>query len=192
MSACAGRPVVAVEPLAPVSRFADSLRRVSWFVALGQDLTDDERHEAADYVAAIGFPGTTISAVADWRAAEATTRDDAWNRAWWDAEERARHQLLDAAKQRHGEHAVMTALSRVMLEASDVVMGAASVAAAHSGVADPALARVAAGAAAQAAYQAALALAAGTDDMPPFAIKFRLFAAGRWPLGLVGNDFRIF
>jgi hypothetical protein len=131
MSACAGRPVVAVEPLAPVSRFADSLRRVSWFVALGQDLTDDERHEAADYVAAIGFPGTTISAVADWRAAEATTRDDAWNRAWWDAEERARHQLLDAAKQRHGEHAVMTALSRVMLEASDVVMGAASVAAAH-------------------------------------------------------------
>jgi hypothetical protein len=36
---------------------------------------------------------------------------------------------------------------------------------------------------------AGLALA---GDMHRFAIKFRLFAAGRWPLGMVGDTFRLF
>jgi hypothetical protein len=71
-------------------------------------------------------------------------------------------------------------------------LGAASIAAARDGVADPALSRVAAGAATQAAYQAALARAAGSPDSHPFAIKFRLFAAGRWPLGLVSDTFHLF
>ena len=159
---------------------------------VGQALSADERREARDYLAAIGFAEVSVEPVADWRNAEAATRDGQWSRAWWDAEERERARLLEAAGKRHGQHALLTALSRVTLDASDVVLGAASIATSRSGVADPALARVAAGAAAQAAYQAALALAADAGDAHPFAIKFRLFAAGRWPLGIVGTTFHVF
>jgi hypothetical protein len=72
------------------------------------------------------------------------------------------------------------------------VHGAAAVAASRSGVADEALIRAAAGAATQGAYHAALVLAAGGDEHHPFAIKFRLFEAGRWPLGIVGATFNLF
>lgn len=181
-----------VQPLAAVARFAEGLRSVSWFAAVGQDLSAEERREAQDYLVAIGFPEATVEPVPDWRAAEAATRDAEWSRAWWDAEERGRARLLAEAGERHGQHVLLTTLSRVTLEASDVVLGAASIAASRSGIADPALARVAAGAATQAAYQAGLALAADAGDTHPFAIKFRLFAAGRLPLGLAGQTFRVF
>jgi hypothetical protein len=180
------------ETLAAVARFAESLRHLSWFAAVGQDLSDEERRETRDYVDAIGFPDALIEPVADWRAAEAATRDAQWSRAWWDAEEGERARLLQQAGKTHGQHALLAALSRVTLEASDVVLGAASIAALRSFIADPALARVAAGAATQAAYQAGLALAADAGDAHPFAIKFRLFAAGRWPLGLVASRFFVF
>jgi hypothetical protein len=68
-----------------------------------------------------------------------------------------------------------------------VLLGAAAVAAARAGMADPSVTRVAAGAASQACDQAALALAAGADGHHPFAAKYRLFLAGRWPLGVVGS-----
>ncbi|HEX2117054.1 MAG TPA: hypothetical protein VHM01_21835 [Alphaproteobacteria bacterium] len=178
--------------LPAVSRFAKSLRHVSWFAAVGQALSADERREAHDYLAAIGFPEARIEAVGDWRAAESATRDARWSRAWWDAEEHERARLLRGAGKQQGEHALLTALSRVTLEASNVVLGAASIATSRNGVADPALARVAAGAATQAAYQAGLALAAEAGDAHPFAIKFRLFAAGRWPLGLIDHTFHVF
>ncbi len=188
----AGLRMARVDALAPVAEFAESLRQVSWFAAVGQELTDGERHEASDYLRAIGVAGATIIPVTGWRAAEAATRNTQWSRAWWDAEERARTDLLARASRLHGEHPLMTALSHVTLEASAVALGAASIAAARSAIADPALARVAAGAATQAAYQAGLALAAGAGEAHPFAVKFRLFAAGHWPLGLVGDAFQIF
>ena len=59
-------------------------------------------------------------------------------------------------------------------------------------LADPALARVAAGAAAQACHQAALALAVAAPPEHVFAVKYRLFAAGRWPLGIVGDRCFVF
>jgi hypothetical protein len=50
---------------------------------------------------------------------------------------------------------------------------------------------VAAGAASQAVYQLAVARMAG-DTASPFESKFRLFAAGRWPLGIMGSTLILF
>jgi hypothetical protein len=50
---------------------------------------------------------------------------------------------------------------------------------------------VAAGAAAQAAYQLALTRLA-RDTASPFESKFRLFAAGRWPLAVQGSTLVLF
>jgi hypothetical protein len=69
---------------------------------------------------------------------------------------------------------------------------------------DDQLLRAIAGAAAQAAHLAALALLAADDEAAakaageptlldhPFMAKFRLFARGRWPLGLAGRTLNIF
>jgi hypothetical protein len=178
--------------LAALTPFAASLRHVSWFAAVGQALTDSETREAQDYAGAVGFAKAQIATAADWRAAERATRDPKWSTAWWQAEEDARAALMRQLETHLESRTLLAALTHVTNEASDVVLGAASVAASRDGIADQALARVAAGAATQAAYQAALALAARAGDAHPFAIKFRLFAAGRWPLGIVGGKLYVF
>lgn len=178
--------------LGEISALADSLVRVPWFAGVGQDLTAGEKRELRDYLRGLGFGAAPIAVTRDWPAAEAVTRDPGWTSAWWDAEERLRLALLERARQHWTEHELMTALTRVTDAATQVTLGAASTAAAREGVADPALARVAAGAASQAAYQAALVRAAGAQATHPFAVKFHLFAAGRWLLGLVGTVFHVF
>jgi hypothetical protein len=183
-------PALAAD-LAGLSRFTASLGSASWFAAVGQDLTAAERREGEDYLAALALDAG-LAGVPDWRAAEKVTRDPNWDPAWWNAEETARQVLLARAREIWGEHGLLSALTRVTDEATRLTLGAASIAAARDGIADPALSRVAAGAATQAAYQAALALAAETGAAHPFQIKFRLFAAGRWPLGLVGDTFHLF
>jgi hypothetical protein len=178
--------------LASVARFAGSLRSVSWFAAVGQTLTASERHEAQDYGRALGLSDPRITEMRDWRNAERATRDPDWDARWWQAEDAERLSLMAELTSAHAPPELMAALTRVTDEASAVVFGAASVAASRDGIADQALARVAAGAATQAAYQAALALAARRDDAHMFAIKFRLFAAGRWPLGIIGGALYVF
>jgi hypothetical protein len=87
---------------------------------------------------------------------------------------------------------LLEALSRVTQGASDAAHGQAALATARAAIADPALARAAAGAATQACYLAALAAAAAAVPDHPFLAKFRLFEAGRWPLGIVAGRFHLF
>lgn len=181
-----------MDDLAKLSAFADTLACLPWFAAVGQELTESERREVGDYLAALGLAAHEIAVARDWRAAEAVTRDPDWGTAWWDAEEKERRALLEAATQRWGEHPLMRALTTVTDAATRVTLGAASTAAARDGLADPALTRVAAGAATQAAYQAALAHAASADTAHAFPVKFRLYAAGRWLLGPIGRVFHVF
>jgi hypothetical protein len=183
--------VTSIAGLAALSGFARAVPRLSWFAACGEPLLEPERADAEAFLAALGLPPAPIEGVPDWSAAAATTKRPDWSAAWWDAEEAARialHRRLAAAL---GEAALLAALTAVAEAANDAVHGAAAVAAARAGTADPALIRVAAGAAAQACHQNALALAAG-EAAHPFALKFRLFAAGRWPLGIVGGTCFVF
>ncbi len=176
---------------ASLRRFVERLPAVPWFAALGAPVAPSEAAEVRAYLLGLGLPAHPPVPVAGWREAERIARDPGWSRAWWEAEERARAALLDAAHP--GAGGPMAALTRVTDAAGPLVMGAAAAAAARAGVADEALLRVAAGAATQACYQAALVLLAGDgDDRHPFAVKFRLFAAGRWPLGPLGGRFFLF
>jgi hypothetical protein len=179
--------------LAAVHAFASAIPRGSWFAACGEALTAGEQADAAAYLAALGMPDIAVAAVAGWVQAAATTQDPAWSRAWWDAEARAQAELQRRAAARLGEERLLAALTTVT-EAAAALNGTAALALSRAGIADPALTRVAAGAAAQACHQAALALAAGAGAGPDhlFAVKYRLFAGGRWPLGIVGDRFFVF
>lgn len=178
--------------LRAVAKLAKMIGGMSWFAAVGQPLEPSEIDDAELYVSGLGFPEVRVAAVEDWRGAEAAAQAPDWSQDWWEAEEQMRRALLDEALTRNDEHDLMVALTHVSTRAGEVAHGLAAVSAARGGVADQALIKVAAGAAAQAAYQAALVLAAGEDSEHPFAVKFRLFEAGRLPLGIVGNTFNLF
>jgi hypothetical protein len=179
-------------PLAAVARFTARLRQRSWFAALGQPANDGEAATARDYLAGLGLAHLSVDWVAGWRAAERVTKSPDASAAWWQAEEDARQTLLAEVRRSIADADYLEAMNRVVREATDVIMGPAAVAAAREGIADPALTRVAAGAAAQACHHAALAIAAAAPDDHPFLLKFRLYAGGRWPLGAVGSAFYLF
>jgi hypothetical protein len=176
------------DTLASVRAFADAIARGSWFAACGEALAASEHAEAAAYLAALGLPGIAVAGVAGWAEAAATAQHPDWSRAWWDAEARAQAELQRLGEARFGAERLLAALT-VVTEAAAALSGAAALALRRAGVADPMLTRVAAGAAAQACHQAALAIAAAAGPDHLFAIKYRLFAAGRWPLGIVGDRF---
>lgn len=183
-----------------IDAFAHDLARQSWFAAVGETPSESDTAEAQAWLAGLGLATldgrpVAIGAVADWPQAAAITADPAWDRRWWDAEEVARAALRGPAiAAAGGEGALLALLTRATDAAGAVVHGAAAIAAARDGAADASLLRVAAGAAAQACYQTALLLVAGGGlaGDHPFAAKYRLFAAGRWPLGIVAGRYYLF
>ena len=179
--------------LAPLDALRTRIRVASWFAAVGEELTTAERWDARAYLAALGFAETGVSAVPSWPEAAVIAKSPGWSRQWWDREEVERSTLLARVSAQIPEHELMAALSRVMELAASLTHGAAAIAASRAGIADQSLSRVAAGAAAQSAYQAALATIAHDDaNEHPFSVKFRLFEAGRWPLGISDNAFHLF
>jgi hypothetical protein len=86
---------------------------------------------------------------------------------------------------------VLRALSRT-LDASEGLRRSAASAAERFGCTDAGLAGSAAGAASEALHLAELARLAGESDGHAFHAKRALFAAGRWPLGLLHGRYRIF
>jgi hypothetical protein len=164
------------------------VRAASWFAALGEPLTGGDIVEAQSYAGC----DDDVVLVRTWPEAEAflkTAEPPAL--AWWDREERLRKELLAKARTRYPERALWTSLTELTTEAGDLVHGKAATAAARLGNAAPASIHVAAGAASQAVYQLAVARIAG-DTASPFESKFRLFAAGRWPLGVAGSRLVLF
>ena len=178
--------------LAAVARFTQAIPRVPWFEAVGEALAEAARADASAYLSALGFPDAHVALVATWAEAEEAARNPEWDSAWWEAEEQLRAGLSAEAVDLVGEAEVMAALTHVGASASAVVLDAATEATASAGVTDQALVRAAAGAAIQGCHQAALVLVAGAEEDHAFALKFRLFEAGRWPLGVVGTSFNLF
>jgi hypothetical protein len=165
--------------------------RAAWFAACGEPLAQAERDDALALAATLGFADLAVTSIATWRAVAETTQRADWSREWWQRESLAESALKEQAARRLGGETLRDETSRVALAAA-ALGGAASLAMARSGVADETLVRVAAGAAAQACHQAALARAAEAGPDHAFAQKFRLFAGGRWPLGVVGGRLFVF
>jgi hypothetical protein len=148
----------------------------SWFAALGEPLTEGDRVDAKAYAGTEG-----VALVTSWREAEDFLKSAEASLDWWNREEDERKALLARAEAQYPKRALWTALTELTTEAGDLVHGKAAMASIH----------VAAGAAAQAIYQLAVARVAG-ETASLFESKFRLFAAGRWPLGIKGSRLVLF
>jgi len=184
------------DSLRAVARLAKLVGGLTWFSAVGRPLTPGELRLAEDYVAGIGFAEARVAGVETWLSAIDAAQAPDFEDDWWQAEQQMQTALLEAALQNVDEHDLEVALQHVATRAGEVAHERAIKAAARHGVSDPALLQVAAGAASQAAYQAALVLAAQLDSEDgaehPFVLKFRLFEMGRLPLGLVGSSYNLF
>ena len=177
-----------------VRAFADSLNANTWFSRLGEPLDEREQHLARIYLDGLGFPEAEPAVLTSWDeaagAAETLDRDP----VAWEAEEMLRTSLAAQALERLDEQAVATALAMVAQKTGDTARDAVEDAAAIADVEDMDLVHAAAGALAQAANWAALVVMAEAeddDDPHPFLARWRLFARGRWPVGLAGSTFNI-
>lgn len=178
-------------PRTILDRVKAEVRAASWFAALGEPLTDGDRADAGSYVMALGLAAPDTDIARDWPEAERLLKRPDWSPVWWDREEALRRALLARAEARYPERALWTALTELTTGAGELVHGKAATAAARMGDAAKASIHVAAGAASQAVYQLAVARLA-EEEGSPFESKFRLFAAGRWPLGIVGSRLILF
>jgi hypothetical protein len=174
--------------------FADGLDQGSWFSHLGEPLDEAERALARLYLDGLGFPEAEPAELGDWEeaahAAETLDRDA----QAWEAEELLRAGLVGRALERMDETAINTALAYVAQKTGEAAKDMVEDAAAYDDGVQSDLLNAAAGALAQAANAAALAvLAEAEEDDPPHPAlaRWRLFERGRWPVGLVGSTLNI-
>ncbi len=178
---------------APFVHLAAFCRQVPWFSATGAGLSSDERKSAQALLDSMGFPDVAIVPVPDWGEAAEIAANPGWNTDWWEAEEQRRIALAaEAARLIGDEETLLAGLNLVSAVAGEAAFDRIEALLDAEGTDDPALLRAATGAAAQAAYQAALMMVCETDEDHPFYHKFRLFEAGRWPLGVVGQSLSLF
>lgn len=178
--------------LALIGRFSAGLGAIAWFSRVGARLEARERREAQSYLDALGFPDVAVARVTSFAdAADAATSPD-WDDPAWTAEEQLRAALTEEAAGRMGEEALALAMAHVAARAARAVEAKIESAARLWDVDDTPLLNAAQGAAVKAAHEAALVLAAGAEEDHPFALKFRLFERGRWPVSIAGMTFNLF
>jgi hypothetical protein len=134
--------------------------------------------------------GRRAGVVRDWPEAERVLKAPDWLRLVG-SRGSAAQAAAGRAEAHYPERALWTALTELTTDAGELVHGKAATAAARMGGAARRRSMSRPGAAAQAVYQLAWR---GSPETPPRRSKasFRLFAAGRWPLGVVGSTLVLF
>ena len=178
--------------LTAIRRLAEVVSRVPWFSRIGLPLSPEERDLAQRYLDMLGFPDASPAPVEDWTDAGDAASNTDLNSEGWEVEEQLRADLSREALDYFDEETLSDTLSFVTETAGPVVVESIASAASLWPVEDDAVIEAATGAAVQICYQAALVLAAQAVEDHPFALKFRLFEQGRWPIGLSGRSFNIF
>ena len=178
--------------LVAAARFVRTIPTLPWFDNLAAPIDSELRDDAMAYLAALGFPNATLAAVADWEDAVYAVSNPDWNSEWWEAEEQLRAALTDAAIDVVGEVEFAAALAHLNETMSEIIPETIRVTATYGGVSDEDVIIAAIGAATQACHVATLVVLAAEEEDHPMVLKFRLFEAGRWPLGITGNSFHLF
>jgi hypothetical protein len=164
----------------------------AWFSTLGEPLGTRELGQVREYLGGLGVEaGLPVELVGDWPHARSVVVNPAWDRRWWDAEQRERRTLYSRVLALRPEEAVLKLLSHTV-DCEGAVRDAAARAADRFGCTDVGLVGAAAGAASHALYLGELARLAQAEQGHPFCVKEALFAGGRWPLGILDGRYWLF
>lgn len=176
----------------PADQIVPALPKTAWFNTVGLPIGDRERDACDVYLHGIGAKDCAISIVATWDEALALSQRRSWADEWWERERHEERTLFEQACALYSADAVLLRLANLMQGSSTLFLSPASLACMRAGANHAAIAKCAAGAAAQCLHQYGLASIAGQGDQHPFAAKFRLFLAGRWPLSVTHGTFHVF
>lgn len=176
-----------------VRRFIVALGRINWLANVGAGLSDSAREDGQRYLDALGFPDVDLFAVPSWEDAADAAMNMGLDSPAWEAEEQMRIALAGTATDLLGEDVVEFLLTHVSAQIGKTVRATTEETAALWDVADEGLMTAVAGDIIRSAHQVVLLIAIGSDEEDhPFALKFRLFEHGHWPIGVSGNTFHIF
>ena len=191
--------------LAILRSFADEACRQPWFTELGEPLEASVKNMARAYLDGLGYPDAEAAPMMNWDDALDAALSLDINSAGWEAEEQLRAALVDAALTQVSEEGLGVLLAHLAAQLSETLHELAEEALYMADELPDHVIDLAVGAGQQAAYGAALVLAASgtgepdntSDDtsdilLHPLMLKYRLFAAGRWPLTLTGQTLNIF
>ncbi len=178
--------------LMQVARFADLINKTNWFHHIGEALSVETIKTSRDYLEALGFPEGYPAEVSDWQDTISCLETNDWNSPAWEAEEQLAASLITETLGFIEEDVLEVALTNITSKASEHITNAVESASTRWGIEDEELLRAAIGAGVQCCYQAALVIAAGEEENHPFALKFRLYEDGHWPIGIAGNSLNIF
>jgi hypothetical protein len=178
--------------LISVVRFNKLIPSIPWFADVGEPLPRESRTTARDYMDTLGFPDAFVAEVETWEDAAYAASNPEFNSDWWEAEEQLRMGLTTMALELMSEEDLNLALTQVSATASEIISKAVEEMADDARIEDQELIRAAIGSAVQSCHQAALVLAAGEEDTHPFALKYKLFEQGHWPIAITGSSFNIF
>lgn len=181
-----------IPALINLKRFAMVVDRVSWFATIGERMTPEIAGIARDYLDGLGFPDADLAAITSFEEASDAAETLDWDSAAWEVEEQLRAGLVVDALALIDEEGLQVALAHITSTTSEGLQDAMENLAALWDVEDETLITAATGAVVQTVYNAALLLAAGGEETHPFALKYRLFELGRWPIGVHGRSLNLF
>lgn len=181
-----------IAALKAIRRLGEVVVRIPWFSRIGQPLDETEEDIARRYLDMLGFPDAAALTVADWEEAADAAANLDMNSEGWEVEEQLRADLSREALNYFDEESLSNTLAHVTERVGPVLVESIESAASLWPVGEDEIIEAATGAAVQTCFEAALVLAAQAVEEHPFALKFRLFELGRWPIGLSGRSLNIF
>lgn len=178
--------------LKSVAPFVEVAKNVRWFRSLGERPEDYVHTYARDYADYLGFPEAEPVFLPEWEDAAFAAENPEVNSQAWEAEEQLRASLTNDVLMAVDENTLQMVMAHISGAITPVIDEAAEEAREYLRIEDMEFMQAAAGAAAQACYQAALVGMAGAEDEHPFVRRFQVFEAGHWPIAIIGNSFLIF
>ncbi len=172
-----------------MQKYAERIAQGRWFVNLGLPFDERELGAVDSYVRGVGAV----------RAVRATSWDHARTIVGDERAQSGAAEDLAEVERLKARALVATDRSALMATMTTIVDGGLEIffdragAAAHAArVTDTTIIRIAASAASEAVYRAALAAAVGEPDTHWFILRHELFTNGRWPLARIDDSFFIF
>ncbi|MGF1463164.1 MAG: hypothetical protein ACFB2Z_08350 [Maricaulaceae bacterium] len=170
--------------------FAQAIDEVRPFERFGEPLSDTETAWGRAYLDGLGFPDTWPAVATDWLdAVEAAYSLDV-DAPGWEAEEQLRAGLTEEVMASLDPDGVSAVLTVIADKAASRARDAMAEARDQFDLDDETAMTAAVGALVRSAHNAALVVLAGRDqERPPHPLlcSWRLFASGRWVVGLIGS-----
>lgn len=177
--------------IAMIRHLAAGASRAPWFARLGDPLSPEDIEAARAYLDGLGFGHAEPARAASWEDAQAAVESLDWDSDGWSAEESLRAALTAEALESLDPEEFEVVQSYLASVVTPQIKAAADEVARLSDLEDMSLLNAAIGAGIQATHCAMLVLLAGEEDHP-FTHRYRLFARGRWPMGVAGMTLNIF